>query len=276
MNYLHWATSHEVLESLKAFLHLFHSWHLQLACHNPHCLKLSTLSYVNVKENTMGHKSWSSIQGIMVLQYCFNLSIVCQFSMKGLPIRISRDINSSCSIVLSGLAVANTKQQSQINMLQLLHAQLLAQAKPITFECDLATHTKCHWHAPNVRTCVWKGNERKTRLQRAETPLIASWVHQVCASDSFSRTLVLEWAFPRCFLPHELCKAGWVGSWTSKAVVWTLVCLSLHPHRLWNPRTSHCLVANFIRSAGWPVSKFPCLFMFWLSVLPKVIKGQSD
>ena len=119
----------------------------------------------------------------------------------------------------------------------------------MAFESDFASHAKHNWHAPNLM-CE-KASEWKTWLQMVESHLIASWVHQVCASNSFSRAFVLEWAFSCYFLPHELCKVGWKRNWSSTAVVWTLDCssfaqTSIADDSLWNPGATHCLVAIFI------------------------------
>lgn len=172
--------------------------------------------------------------------------------------------------------VTNTKQHLHVNTTQLVLAQFLVKAKPIAFECDCASHTRTSLACSKCQNVFEKAFDWKTWLQWAETHLIASWVHQVWASDSFSRAF---WAgmgfFPCCFLPHELCKAGWERNWTSTAVRTSdcpcSMCTATADDRLWNPRISLSVVAVLPCSLAC-VKDSLCFFY----VLPQRVKSQSD
>lgn len=78
-----------------------------------------------------------------------------------------------------------------------------------SFRQFLAT-AKC----PKCQIVCEKGKGWKTCwLRRSDSSLIAGWVHQVCASDSFSRAFVLKMGLSFCLLHHRLCKPVWKRSW---------------------------------------------------------------
>lgn len=81
------------------------------------------------------------------------------------------------------------------NMLQLLLAKLVGWGKTSSFWMWLCIPHITSLACSKCQDVCEKANEWKIWLKMAETHLIASWVHQVCASDSFSR------AFSCCFCP---------------------------------------------------------------------------
>lgn len=96
--------------------------------------------------------------------------------------------------------------------------------------------------------CV-KANEWKTWLQRAETPLIASWVHPVQPLIPLAGPLCWNGPFPAVSCPMRYVRLA--EREAGHPVVCALDCLSFTrtataEDRLWNPRNSHCLVSLFI------------------------------
>lgn len=127
----------------------------------------------------------------------------CLFSIKGWLIWNLEDI-----VFLYVVSVIQPWPLLPINTLQpLFFVQSIAETKLF------ASHTKSHWNATNVVDVCEKANEWKTWFQRTETHLIASWVHQVCGSDSFSRAFVLERGFSCCFLTLSYVKPAERETW---------------------------------------------------------------
>lgn len=148
--------------------------------------------------------------------------------------------------------VANTRQHLRMHV-------FWQKQNPIVFKCAF-----CNPHTTSLPL---------ENLVAGELELIASRVHQVWASDAFSRA---AWLRRLSAVSRPSWNAG--EALLSQPLVWTLGCLSFSnaDDRLLKPQNLTLSGCYFHHLQVILRKRFRAFFVFCLSVLPEAMKGRSD